>query len=204
MGICLLPFRAFKKGQRLPVVHETALYKSGSTTGVLEDVEAGLLVWITIGVVRPQLMTGQVLLSSAIQRSSQMIAGSQPRRSVTAPARGVVPLAIGTCGIDMDRNEHNVVSPKLVAPAIHSFDSLLQGNVLEFGDKDLRIIAPVLQVCYDGVGDFTIVLIFAEMAVGRAFARTDIITSIFDKSSPSPTSPPLHPDAPHHSSTAHP
>lgn len=90
------------------------------------------------------------------------------RESIGAPPSSIVPLPIGTGSIDMDADEDGV-GGRMAEPAgqlVGATDALFQGNVLEFGDKQLRIIAPVLQVRYDGESNLTVVLIFAEMSVG--------------------------------------
>ena len=105
-----------------------------------------------------------------------------PRKGIGAPTGRLVPLAIGAGSVDVDADEDGV-GGRMTEPAgilVGATDALFQGNVLEFGDKELGIIAPVLQVRYDGVGDFTVVLIFAEMAVGRALARGVTAVAVVD------------------------
>ena len=105
-----------------------------------------------------------------------------PRERIGTPPSRSVPLPIGTGSVDMDADEDGV-GGRMTEPAgllVDATDALFQGNVLEFGDKELRIIAPVLQVRYDGVGNFTAVLIFAETAVGRALARGFTAVAVVD------------------------
>ena len=149
---------------------------------MLEDVERFLQIRITIGKVRPKHMPRQILLRSTIQAIRQAVGLSMPWKRISAPPSCVVPLPIGTGSVDMDADEDGV-GGRMTEPAgllVDATDALFQGNVLEFGDKELRIIAPVLQVRYDGVGDFTVVLIFAEMSVGRALARGVTAVAVVD------------------------
>ena len=69
----------YKKGQRLPVVHETAFHKGSCTPCVLQQEERGFLVGITIAIVRPELMPRQVLLSSVIQSRGEMVSSCLSR-----------------------------------------------------------------------------------------------------------------------------
>ena len=105
-----------------------------------------------------------------------------PWKCIGTPPSRIVPLPIGTGSVDVDADEDGV-GGRMTEPTgllIGATDALFQGNVLEFGDKELRIIAPVLQVRYDGVGDLTVVLIFAEMSVGRALARGFTAVAVVD------------------------
>lgn len=105
-----------------------------------------------------------------------------PRECIGTPPSRSVPLPIGTGSIDVDADEDGVGGRMTEAAGllVGATDALFQGNVLEFGDQQLRIIAPVLQVRYDGVSDFTVVLIFAEMSVGRALARGVTAVAVVD------------------------
>ena len=149
---------------------------------MLEDVERLLQIRITVGKVRPELMPGQILLRCPIQAIRQAVGLGMPRECIGTPTGRLVPLAIGAGSVDVDADEDGV-GGRMTEPAgllVGATDALFQGNVLEFGDKELCIIAQVLQVRYDGVCDLTVVLIFAEMSVGRALARGVTAVAIVD------------------------
>lgn len=104
------------------------------------------------------------------------------RESIGAPPSSIVPLPIGTGSVDVDADEDSI-GGRMTEPAgllVGATDAFFQGNVLEFGDKQFRIIAPVLQVRYDGVSNLTVALIFAEMTVGRALAHGVTAVAVVD------------------------
>ncbi len=171
-----------KEGAVLAVVHKEVFREHRRTIRVLEDVERLLQIRITIGKVRPELTPRQILLRCPIQAIRQAVGLGMPRKGIGTPPSRSVPLPVGTGSIDVDADEDGV-GGRMTEPTgllVSATDALFQGNVLEFGDKELRIIAPVLQVRYDGVGNFTVVLIFAEMAVGRALARGVTAVAVVD------------------------
>lgn len=122
----LLPFWRLLERQTLLRILKAILRQRSRATRVLQLVERCLLVRITVGVVRPELMPRQVLLGSTIQCRSKMVTLRLPRTGVARPAGGIVPLTVGTSRIYMDGYEHDIFPAQLIAPSIDAIDALLQ------------------------------------------------------------------------------
>ena len=168
-----LAFVRFQEGQGELVVHETVLGEDCGGVGVLEEVEGGLEVGITVGEVGPDLVTGKVFPCGFVQAGGQFVGEGVAKVGVAAPAGGVVPAFAVAGGIYVDANDDGFLygvanlASEVVGPAYAFFE----GDVLFFGDQEFGIDASELEVFYNCSCNLAVVLVLPEASVGRAFAR---------------------------------
>ena len=81
----LAPFRRQQEPAILLVVHEQILGQNRRAKGMLQHIERRLNVRVPIGIVRANLLPGQVLLRSQIQTIGNIVRFRVPREGVGAP-----------------------------------------------------------------------------------------------------------------------
>lgn len=121
------------------------------------------------------------MLGCTVERRGKLVGTGLPGAGVTTPAGGSVPLEVGTGSIDVDRNEDNIVFAEAVAPAVDAADAGLERDVVEFGDKELRVVAECLEAGHHRGCNLASVLIFAEPPIGRTLARRLATVTVVDK-----------------------
>ena len=92
-----------------------------------------------------------------------------------------MPLAVGTCGIDVDGHEDDVVFANQVADLVYPFDTNFEWYVFELWHQEFSVVIAILEMRHDGSGDFTRVLIFLEVAIRRALARRFPAVTVVDQ-----------------------
>ena len=140
----LPPLGAPEELQLIPIIHEPAFHQCCRTFRSIQDIEPCFFVRVAIGIVRPDLPTSKITFSCMIQAGRKLIAPGLSRRSVAAPAGGIVPLSIGACSVDMDGDQHDIVFAQLVTQPIHSLHPLLQRDVFEFRHQEFGVEVAVL------------------------------------------------------------
>ena len=76
-----LAFFGFQEGQTEGAVHESVFGEDCGSVGVLEDVEGGFQVGVTIGVVCAKFVAGKVFLCGFVQACGQFVGeGERGRR----------------------------------------------------------------------------------------------------------------------------
>lgn len=71
----LAPSGGFEEAEVFGVVVEEALREGGGTKGAGKDGEVGLKVWVAVGVVFPDLVTGKVEFGCLVEAGGQLITG---------------------------------------------------------------------------------------------------------------------------------
>ena len=82
----------------LLVVHEQILSENCRAERVLQHIERRFDIRITVGIVRADLLPGQVLLRSQVQTIGNVVGFRVPREGVGAPAAGGGPDAVSADG----------------------------------------------------------------------------------------------------------
>ena len=147
-----LAFVRFQEGQGELAVHEAVLGEDCGGVCVLEEVEGGLEVGITIGEVGPDLVAGKMLPGGFVEAVGQFIGEAVTVVGVAAPAGGVVPFLAVAGGIHVDAHD----------------DGFLHGVANLAGE----VVGPA----------FTVVLVLPEASVGRVFARGGTVTLLISRS----------------------
>lgn len=101
----LPPLGASQELQLIPIIHEPAFHQGSWTFRSIQDIEPDLFVRVSIGIVRPDLPTSEILLCGTIQTGREFVAPGLSRRRITGPSGSGMPLAVGACGIDVDRDQ---------------------------------------------------------------------------------------------------
>lgn len=78
-----------EEGAVFLVVHEEVLGEDCRAERVLEDVEGGLEVRITVGIVHAELVSGEVILGGDIEETGDVVGFRVAGEGVGAPATGV-------------------------------------------------------------------------------------------------------------------
>ena len=177
----LAPFGRQQESAILLVVHEQILSENSRAKRVLEDEERGLNIRVAVGIVRADLLPGQVLLRSQVQTVGNVVRLRVPRKSIGTPAAGIHPLGAIPGRIDVDGKEQGFGYTVLAGNPVDPVHTLLQRDILQLGDDDLCIVPPENKPLGDGVGDFAVVAPLHQGAVGRGFTfGVDAVASVDD------------------------
>lgn len=167
----LAPSGGFEEAEVFGVVVEEALREGGSAAGAGKDGEAGLKVGVAIGVVFPDLVSGEVEFGCLVEAVCQPVASSLAFGGVTAPAPGVHPLpAVAGC-VGVDGDQADVAAAQLAAPGIDALDAGAEGDVVFFGNEDGGVVAGESELFCYRCRYVAVEAVFLEAAVGAAFAR---------------------------------
>lgn len=108
-----LAFVGFQEGEAEGGIHKSVFGKYAGGVGVLEDVEGGFQVRVSIGVVGAEFVAGEVLSGGFVQAGGQLVGLSVTGEGVGAPASGIVPHQAAAGCVDVDADNEGVV--RLVA-----------------------------------------------------------------------------------------
>ena len=136
-----------------------------------ENVVVLLNVGISVGVVSPDAVAGQLGLCSFIEAGCQGIGFRLANSREAAPAAGVEPFFAVAGSVDVERDQEDLVGAVLLADLIDALAALGEGNVFTLGDQELDVEAQGGQLLPDAEGEVAVVGVFTEMPVGAAFAR---------------------------------
>lgn len=165
----------------LLVVHEQILGQNRRAKRVLQHIERRLDIRVAVGIVRTDLLSGQVLLRSQVQTVGNVVRLRVPGESIGAPAAGIHPLGAVTGRIDVDREKQGVGYAVLAGNPVDTVHTLLQGDILQLGDNDFSIVPPENEPLGDGVGDLAVVAPLHQGAVGRGFTfGVDAVADVDD------------------------
>ena len=128
---------------------------------------------------------GEVVACGGIETGGEEVGLGLAFACVGAPASGGHPVFAVACTIDVDRYIDAVFSAIHIADFIHALAAVVEfllllcfagaaeevGCGLQVGMVDEDEITEIFQFRLDGVGKVTGVISFAELAVGRGFAR---------------------------------
>jgi len=78
----------FEKGEVIGIVMEKVLAECGGAKGVLQDVEVGFPVGVSVGIVFPKLMAGKVEGGGFIEAGGKPVSGCLATGGVASPAAG--------------------------------------------------------------------------------------------------------------------
>jgi len=110
----------FEEGEVIGIVMEKVLAECGGAKGVLQDVEVGFPVGITVGVVLPELVPGKPERCGPVQAIGKPVSGRLATGGVASPAAGVHPLFAVACGVGVDGDQADIAFAQLPAPGVHS------------------------------------------------------------------------------------
>ena len=101
---CPAAFVGFQEEAVVGVVVEKILRQGCCAKRILQDEEVAFPVWISVGVVLPELVSGKPERSGTVEAIGQMVTGSLATGSVAGPAAGVHPqfAVAGSIGVDGD------------------------------------------------------------------------------------------------------
>ena len=126
----MAPFGREQEPAILLVVHEQILSENCRAERVLQHVECGLDIRVTVGIVRADLLTGQVLLRSKVQTIGNIVRLRVPREGEGAPAAGIHSLRAVTGSIDVDGKEQGFGYAVPAGNLVDLVHALLQRDVL--------------------------------------------------------------------------
>lgn len=135
-----------------------------------EEVEVGLEVWVSVGVVLPDTVAFKVPSSSSIKRIGESITSGLATGCVAGPAGGVIPLVPLSRCVDVNGDQADVLFAEIAAMIIHTSHPLLQADIVFLRHKQLSIIPPVLEVSTDGSCNEAVLSILQEAPVWRALS----------------------------------
>lgn len=164
-------FCGLEEGYIVPIIHEEVLGQDSRAGGMPEDVEVFLKVGISVGIIFPDTMAGQLGLRSFIEAGGQGIGLRLANSREAAPAAGVEPFFAVAGSIDVERDQEDLVGAELLADLIDALAALGEGNVFALGNQELDVKAQGSQLLPDAEGEVAVVGVFTEVPVGAAFAR---------------------------------
>lgn len=100
---------------------EEILRQGCAAEGILEDEKVALPVWISVGVVLPELVPGKPERCGPVQAIGKPVAGSLATGGVAGPAAGVHPLLAVAGSVGVDGDQADIAFAQLPAPGIHTF-----------------------------------------------------------------------------------
>lgn len=126
-----LAFVGFQEGEAEGGIHKSVFGKYAGGVSVLEDVEGGFLVVVSVGVVGAEFVAGEVLSGGFVQAGGQFVGEAVAVVGVGTPAGGIQPFPAVTGGIDVDTDHKCVVNwaANLTGNLIYTAGTLLQGDV---------------------------------------------------------------------------
>ena len=62
----LPPLGAPEELQLIPIIHESTFHQRCRAFRLIQDIEPSLFVWVSIGIIRPDLPTSEIFLCSTI------------------------------------------------------------------------------------------------------------------------------------------
>ena len=136
-----------------------------------EDVEVLLDVGISVGVVFPDAVAGQLGLRSFVEAGGQDIGLRLANSRKAAPAAGIVPIFAIAGSIDVERDQEDMVGAELLADLIDALAALGEGNVFTLRNQELDIKTQGCQLLPDAKDEVTVVGIFTEVPIRATFAR---------------------------------
>lgn len=146
-----------------------------------EDEEVFLQVGITICIIGAEPVARQVGFRGIVERRCQGVSGRVASGSITAPPTGFHPMLTVSCGIDMNGNQNHLIAPETLADLIGSPASLGEGDVFALGHQKPGVEAQGGELLLDAEGEVAVVGIFAEKAVGAAFAGRVEAVAVVEK-----------------------
>ena len=135
-----------------------------------DDVEVFLYVGISVGEVGPDLHPRQMVFRGFVQARCQGVGLGLATGGEAAPAAGVEPILAVSGGVDVDGEENYLIALELPADGVYAAAALLQGDVFALRNYKLGIKAQSKEPFPDQEGKVSVIGVFAEVAVGAAFA----------------------------------
>ena len=117
---CPAAFVGLKEEAVVGVVVEEILRQGCCTKRILQDVEVGFPLGISVGVVFPELVPGKPERSGAVEAIGQMVTGRLATGGVASPAAGVHPLLAVAGSVGVDGDQADIAFAQLPAPGVHS------------------------------------------------------------------------------------
>lgn len=114
-------FVGFKEEAVVGVVVEEILRQGCAAEGILEDEKVTLPVWISVGVVLPELVPGKPERCGPVQAIGKPVSGSLATGGVASPAAGVHPLLAVAGSVGVDGDLADILLAQLPAPGVHTF-----------------------------------------------------------------------------------
>lgn len=136
-----------------------------------ENVVVLLNVGISVGVVSPDAVAGQLGLRSFIKAGGQGIGLRLANSCKAAPAAGIVPFFAIAGSVDVEGDQEDLVGAEMLADLIDALAALGEGNVFTLGNQELDIEAQGRQLLQDAEGEVAVVGVFAEVPIRATFAR---------------------------------
>ena len=151
-------------------VHKSVFRQCCSARSVAKDVEGSFLIRIPVRIVEAHPMTGQVLQSGLAKIIRKDVSGSLARRSVAAPAIGIVPFVATAGGIHVDADETDVPAAQLRAKEVDPAAALGERNIFVFRNQEFGIEPERGEGGHNTPGDFPVVRPLEETAVRGALS----------------------------------
>ena len=144
-----------------------------------ENVVVLLNVGISVGVVFPDAVAGQLGLRSFIEAGGQGIGLRLANSRKAAPAAGIVPFFAIAGSVDVEGDQEDLVGAEMLADLIDASAALGEGNVITLGNHELDIETQGRQLLPDAESEIAVVGVFTEVPVRATFAwRIDAVTII--------------------------
>ena len=177
----LFPFFRLQEQEAFFTVLETIFREYAGARSLSENREFSLYVRVAVRFVHSQTMTRKPKACLFVHTVGQLVAGGLAAAGVGTPAGGIVPTVAFASGVHVDGNAEDISFAQPVTPTIHAVASGAQANVVLFGHQKFCVVAQVIDVGYDGTGNFPRPGVFPEPAVRRAFPRSVAAVSIVNK-----------------------
>ena len=113
-------FVGFQEEAVVGVVVEEILRQGCAAEGILEDEKVALPVWISVGVVLPELVPGKPEGCGPVQAICKPVSGRLATGGVAGPTAGVHPLLAVTGSVGVDGDQADIAFAQLPAPGVHS------------------------------------------------------------------------------------
>ena len=99
---------------------EEILRQGCAAEGILEDEKVALPVWISVGVVLPELVPGKPERCGPVQAIGKPVSCRLATGGVASPAAGVHPLLAVTGSVGVDGDQADILLAQLTAPGVHA------------------------------------------------------------------------------------
>lgn len=113
-------FVGFQEEAVVGVVVEKILRQGCCAKRILQDEEVALPVWISVGVVLPELVPGKPERCGPVQAICKPVSGRLATGGVASPAAGIHPLLAVTGSVGVDGDQADIAFAQLPAPSVHT------------------------------------------------------------------------------------
>lgn len=162
------------------IVHKEVLREHCWAQCVFQDVEASLEVNVTIRPVATDLLLREILFGGIGKTISKNVSFRLTFGCVDAPTSRIGPRSAITSSIDVNTDTDDILRPANKTLTIHTVAALLEWYVIVFRNEERRIVASIIEVRHNHLGNLSGVEGFSELSVRTAFARSEDSVAIVD------------------------